>query len=162
MSIAKNKLVLQQLAPRINRMVLIGFFDLVIGILTIMIGLSAPTVLITFYGYGILTIFGFLIGIFAIVAGILAILSGIGIPIAIIAEVFPPITSLKTMQLFASIKGALCLISLALLFFGGTYTMTTLVYYLVLMLVDFSLAYYGGEIIRLILRIVPAPLKLKF
>jgi len=159
MSIAKNKLVLQQLAPRINRMVLIGLFDLVIGILTIMIGLSAPTVLITFYGYGILTIFGFLIGIFAIVAGILAILSGIGIPIAIIAEVFPPITSLKTMQLFAGIKGALCLISLVLLFFGSGCTIVTLIYYLGLMLVDFSLAYYGGEIIRLILRIIPAPLR---
>ncbi|RLG74270.1 MAG: hypothetical protein DRO23_07290 [Thermoprotei archaeon] len=162
MSSGKNILTLQQIAVKINRMVLIGLFDLIIGILSIAAGMGAPAFITTIYGYGLLQIFGLLIGLFSIVAGILSLLSGIGIPIAIIAEVYPPLTSLRGMQFFAAAKGALCLISVILLFLGGTYTTYSMLYYLVLMLLDFGLAYYGGEVIRLILRYVPAPLKLRF
>ena len=161
MGFPKNKMVLKEIAVRINRMLLTGLFDLVIGILAIVVGFMAPTTTTTFLGYGLLLVFGFLIGILAIAAGILAILNAIGIPIAIITDVFPSIVQFKAMQGLALAKAFLCFFAIILVF-SGTCTWTTMTFYIISLILDIALAYYGKEIIDLIIGLTPPALRFKF
>jgi len=145
----KREVTLGEIAVRLNRMLLLGMFEIVIGILGVTAGLLAPDTVL-FGNIGILKLLGFLIGFISIVVGVLAVASAIGIPLGILSDVFTVPFQLRLMSYLAAGKGLLCILCLMWLL-GGTYTWASLLFYVFATVIDFGLAFYGRSIITWIL-----------
>jgi len=148
----KREATLGEISVKLNRMMLLGLFELVIGILAIVAGILAPsTVLLG--GYAVLQLLGCLIGIVAIVVGVLAVANAVGIPLGIIADILTVPFQLQLVTYLAVAKGILCI--LCLMWVLGAFTWTSFLFYVFAIVVDFALAFYAKQIINWILARAP-------
>jgi hypothetical protein len=144
-------------------MLLLGMFEIVIGILAFTAGLLAPDTVL-FGNIGILQLLGFFIGVIAIVVGALAVANAIGIPLGILSEVLTVPFQLRFMTYLAAGKAILCILCLMWVL-GSSFTWTSFTFYLFATLIDFGLAFYGRSIINWIMARAPpriTKLRLKF
>jgi len=154
----RREATLEEISVKLNRLMLLGLFELVIGVLAVVAGILAPsTVLLG--GYAVLQLLGCLIGIVAIVVGVLTVANAIGIPLGIIADVLTVPFQLQLVTYLATVKGILCILCLMWVF--GAFTWTSFLFYVFAIVVDFGLAFYGRQIINWILARAP-PKILKF
>ena len=140
-----QKMMLRELAFRVNRLMILGILELVIGILAVIAGILAPDTVL--YGnIGVLKFLGYTIGFIAILVGTLTIASALGIPLGVIAEVLTVPFQLRLVTYLSAGKGIICFISL--IWVIGSFSWTPFLFYLFATFVDFSITVYGRQLVE--------------